>query len=251
MPATLAMTLHVAHPDATIRVMSTRVHLAGPACHFLTALVVVFLPAPRCVPGNTDDDGSGTGVNPDIGTTTGTASSTSTSGADNDTGWPQTSASSTHGSDSTTGGDTDSTAESETSTGSSTSSTSTTTTSTDDGLGSGVSSTGDVPDIREFDDPASDFTTMDVYDVDGDIVHFDRAADTMIVTTQGDAVFAGYPVEGLAIGPTEFFQVRFGSEAGTPRAYITETEAATICDITVTNSGRLRIYPTQVVVPMN
>lgn len=97
-----------------------------------------------------------------------------------------------------------------------------------------------------FEDPASDFSTMDVRDVDGEIVRFDATRSRLIWVS--DALsFDGYDVDGnlLAGG---FFTVRFGTEDGVRRAYFTETDPPTICDIEAPG-GMLRITSTQVTVP--
>ena len=48
--------------------------------------------------------------------------------------------------------------------------------------------------------------------------------------------------------PDRFFQVRFGTKDGERRAYFTEAEATTICDIEIVG-GQLMITPTNVNVP--
>jgi hypothetical protein len=95
-------------------------------------------------------------------------------------------------------------------------------------------------------DPGSGFSTMDVRDVQEQIVHFDTAG-TLIWEADGSR-FPGYPVSGNFITTSQRFQVRFGFKDGERRAYFTETGPATICDIEV-RSGQLSISPTSVTVP--
>lgn len=112
-----------------------------------------------------------------------------------------------------------------------------------------VSVPGDGSDanLAVFADPDSDFSTSDVWDVDEEIVRFDATAKTLIWAADG-SVFDDWNVDGNFLGPTQFFQVRFGTQDGDRRAYFTETVAATICDIRIDN-GQLRISATSVTVP--
>ena len=98
-----------------------------------------------------------------------------------------------------------------------------------------------------FSDPDSEFSTTDVRDVDEEIVRFDATAKTLIWAADG-SVFDGWDVDGNFLGPTRFFQVRFGTKDGERRAYFTETANATICDILIDN-GDLQIFSTSVTVP--
>jgi hypothetical protein len=91
------------------------------------------------------------------------------------------------------------------------------------------------------------FSTSDVRDVQGQIVRFNRANNSLIWAVDGRS-FPGYPVDGNFLNSGKTFQVRFGTEAGEPRAYFTETVPATICDIEVVGSS-LMISPTNVTVP--
>ena len=101
--------------------------------------------------------------------------------------------------------------------------------------------------LAVFTDPVSSFTTSDVRDVQDQIVRFDTVANSLIWVADGQS-FPGYPVDGNFIRSDHFFQVRFGTKGGEPRAYFTETATGTICDIEVTG-GRLVISGTNVPVP--
>lgn len=122
------------------------------------------------------------------------------------------------------------------------------TTAPSDGNGD-VSAPGDGSDatFAVFSDPDSEFSTSDVRDVDDEIVRFDATAKTLIWAADG-SVFDDWAVDGNFLGPTQFFQVRFGTKDGERRAYFTETVAATICDLRISN-GQLRISATSVTVP--
>jgi len=98
-----------------------------------------------------------------------------------------------------------------------------------------------------FTDPDSSLRTNDVYEADDELVRFDPASGSLIWAADGSS-FPGYPVDGDLIGPTGFFKVRFGTVEGQRRAYFTETEAETICDIRVDDAG-LGIFPTSMTVP--
>jgi len=99
----------------------------------------------------------------------------------------------------------------------------------------------------EFRDPASNYSTPDVNDVDEQIVHFDLRSNSLIWVANGRG-FPGYPVNGNFIGTDNRFEVRFGTKNGQRRAYFTETTTATICDIAVVND-ELTISGTNVTVP--
>ena len=98
-----------------------------------------------------------------------------------------------------------------------------------------------------FTDPASNFSTSDVRDVQDQIVRFDTANNSLIWAADGRS-FPGYPVSGTFVRADKFFQVRFGTKNGEHRAYFTEAASATICDVEVVN-GQLVISPTAVPVP--
>jgi len=101
--------------------------------------------------------------------------------------------------------------------------------------------------LAVFTDTESTLRTNDVYDVENEIVRFDPANDSLVWVAT-DESFAGYPVAGDLIGASGFFQVRFGTVDGQRRAFFTEMNNATICNISVTG-GVLRIAPTSVSVP--
>src|SRR5262245_32285032 len=101
--------------------------------------------------------------------------------------------------------------------------------------------------LAVFHDPSSSFTTSDVRDVQGPIVRFDLAANSLIWAADGRS-FSGYAVDGNFIRSDHAFQVRFGTDAGERRAYFTETVKGTICDIEVTG-GQLVLTSTDVMVP--
>ena len=98
-----------------------------------------------------------------------------------------------------------------------------------------------------FHDPSSTFATSDVRDVQGQIVRFDLATNSLIWATDGRS-FSGYPVDGKFIRSDHAFQVRFGTDGGERRAYFTETVKGTICDLEVTG-GQLVLTSTNVMVP--
>lgn len=100
-----------------------------------------------------------------------------------------------------------------------------------------------------FADPDSDFTTTEIYDVEGEVVEF-NAADEAMIWTADDSSFDGWPVERELFFHEGFFQIRFGSENGEMKAYFTEAVNETICDIQ-NIGGRLQIFPSKVFVPQN
>jgi hypothetical protein len=102
--------------------------------------------------------------------------------------------------------------------------------------------------LAVFADPSSSFSTSDVRDSGGQIIRFDTASNSMIWALDG-RMFAGYPVlDGYFIRADKFFQVRFGTQDGERRAYFTEAERGTICDVVVTGV-LVQIFPTNLTVP--
>ena len=101
--------------------------------------------------------------------------------------------------------------------------------------------------LAMFTDSVSGFSTMDVRDVQDQIVRFDTANNALIWAADGRS-FSGYPVSGNFMRADRSFQVRFGMKDGERRAYFTETVATTICDVEVI-SGQLVITPTTAHVP--
>ena len=97
-----------------------------------------------------------------------------------------------------------------------------------------------------FQDPDSEFSTIDVLDIDDEIVRFDMAKRQMIWVMDSLA-FEGWTVDGNVLRDG-VFTVRFGTKDGQRMAYFTETDPPTICDIVVQN-GLLTILPTNELVP--
>lgn len=99
--------------------------------------------------------------------------------------------------------------------------------------------------LASFTDPRGG-STNDVRDSEGDIVRF--TVDGLLVWPPTMATFGGFPVAGNLIGPTQGFEIRFGTEGGQRRAYFTERGPGTICDIDLIN-GMINISPTAQTVP--
>lgn len=104
-------------------------------------------------------------------------------------------------------------------------------------------------DLVVVEDPASGFSTTDVFDSDREILRFDAALRQMIWVKDGQR-FDGWEVSKSNTLSNGFFTIRFGSENGKPMAYFTETTPPTICDIIVSN-GRMSIFSTPETVPQN
>jgi hypothetical protein len=102
------------------------------------------------------------------------------------------------------------------------------------------------PTLASFNDPRGGFSTNDVRDSEGEVVRF--TLDGRLVWPPTMATFTGFPVTGNFIGPTQGFEVRFGTENGQRRAYFTERGPGTICDIDVSN-GMINVSPTSQTVP--
>jgi hypothetical protein len=100
--------------------------------------------------------------------------------------------------------------------------------------------------LASFTDPIGGFSTTDVRDSEGEVVRF--TVDGLLVWPPTMATFGGYPVAGNLIGPTQGFEIRFGTEGGQRRAYFTERGPGTICDIDLIN-GMINVSPTSQTVP--
>ncbi|HKH46234.1 MAG TPA: hypothetical protein VKM72_16355 [Thermoanaerobaculia bacterium] len=100
--------------------------------------------------------------------------------------------------------------------------------------------------LASFIDPMGGFSTHDVRDSEGEVVRF--TVDGSLVWPPTMATFGGFPVAGNLIGPTQDFEIRFGTEGGQRRAYFTERGPGTICDIDLIN-GMINISPTSQTVP--
>jgi hypothetical protein len=109
-----------------------------------------------------------------------------------------------------------------------------------------TSPTGPTLTLASFMDPRGGFSTNDVRDSEGEVVRF--TVDGSLVWPPTMATFGGFPVAGNLIGPTQGFEVRFGTEGGQRRAYFTERGPGTICDIDLIN-GMINISPTSQTVP--
>ena len=102
----------------------------------------------------------------------------------------------------------------------------------------------------EFDDPATDFVTGEVYDSDREVVQFDSIAHLM-VDADGDSV-GGWTTTGNDLTWDRnaiAFRVLFGSEAGKQRAYFTEAASGTICNLRIDGTDDLAISSTSEVPP--
>jgi hypothetical protein len=97
-----------------------------------------------------------------------------------------------------------------------------------------------------FVDATSGFRTSEVHDADREVVFFDPALEAMVWGETGDAV-AGWNTSGSDLSWNRSgiaFQVRFGTEDGERRAYFTEADRATICDLSITAPDALAIRAT-------
>jgi len=102
------------------------------------------------------------------------------------------------------------------------------------------------PEFVTFVDPGSDFETQSVRDADRDVVFFARESHAM-VWSQNDDEVTGWVTEGNELRWDRSgvaFRVRFGTEAGNRRAFFTETDAGTICDLEIRAPEQLSISAT-------
>lgn len=112
--------------------------------------------------------------------------------------------------------------------------------------------TGTMDSYVTFVDPDSGFSTVEVHDADRQVVHFDAERQAMIWSTSGDAV-GGWSTRGSDLSWSRSgvaFRVRFGTESGERRAYFTETDRGTICNLAITGPESLAISATGEVPPL-
>jgi hypothetical protein len=128
------------------------------------------------------------------------------------------------------------------------------------GGGLGMTSPSSVPHtaaLARFLDPDSDFATTDVRDAQDEIVQFNTAGE--LVWPADGSRFPGYIADGRVITANNtcagcYFYVRFATENGERRAYLTWTAAvtadrpATLLDVSV-SGGVLVVQDTDVVLP--
>jgi hypothetical protein len=102
-----------------------------------------------------------------------------------------------------------------------------------------------------FSDPDSNFQTEDVRDADRQLMHFDAAGKALVWADNGDRV-SGWVTQRNDLswsGSGVQFRVRFGTEAGEPRAFFTETGSGTICNLEVSAPEQLSIFGTSELPP--
>jgi hypothetical protein len=108
-----------------------------------------------------------------------------------------------------------------------------------------------------FTDPATRFSTSDVHDVHEEVICV-NTANELIWVADGTR-FQGFIPEGNFIAyhhvTEHFFQIRFGTNDGQRRAYVTWPDdrlrgaPATILDLWVDGHGDLKVAETNVTVP--
>jgi hypothetical protein len=101
--------------------------------------------------------------------------------------------------------------------------------------------------LAVFSDAASGFSTVDVRDVQEQVVRFNTAGE--LIWTADDTRFPGYPVNGNFVRRDHYYQVRFATRDSERRAYFCGhghddvTDPPSICDIEVVR-GQLVITET-------
>jgi len=126
--------------------------------------------------------------------------------------------------------------------------------STSDGSASGGSTSDGsaaapeefLPEFVTFVDPSSGFETQSVRDADRDVVFFDQESHAM-VWSQNDDEVTGWVTDGNELRWDRSgvaFRVRFGTEAGNRRAFFTEADAGTICNLEIRAPEQLSISAT-------
>jgi hypothetical protein len=102
------------------------------------------------------------------------------------------------------------------------------------------------PAFAVFVDPESGHALQDVRDSDREIVRFDTTRQAMIWAANGNPV-GGWITMGNDLRWQRSggaFRVRFGNEGGERRAFFTEAEGGTICNLSISAPEQLSIRPT-------
>jgi hypothetical protein len=102
------------------------------------------------------------------------------------------------------------------------------------------------PAFASFVDPATGQALQDVRDADREIVRFGLESQSMIWAATGNPV-GGWITNGNDLRWQRSggaFRVRFGSEAGERRAYFTEADRGTICNLSISAPEQLSISAT-------
>jgi hypothetical protein len=102
------------------------------------------------------------------------------------------------------------------------------------------------PAFATFLDPETGLGLQDVRDADREIIRFDLENQAMIWAANGNPV-GGWLTTGNELRWQRSgvaFRVRFGSEAGERRAYFTEADRGTICNLSISAPEQLSISPT-------
>jgi hypothetical protein len=100
--------------------------------------------------------------------------------------------------------------------------------------------------FASFVDPVTGQALQDVRDADREIVRFELQSQSMIWAATGNPV-GGWITNGNDLRWERSggaFRVRFGSEAGERRAYFTEADRGTICNLSISAPEQLSISPT-------
>jgi len=104
----------------------------------------------------------------------------------------------------------------------------------------------EAPNYAVFTEPFSGFTTSQVYDAEREVFFFD-AENPAMVSEQSGARASQWLAQGNELGAGGNFgrfMVRLGFEEGEQRAYFTEVEAGTICNLELSADERLSIFAT-------
>jgi hypothetical protein len=108
-----------------------------------------------------------------------------------------------------------------------------------------------VASLVEFSDPDSDFASVDVFDAEREVFHFDAAQSAMVSDATG-ARESAWTTDGNQLGSGGrfgTFMIRFGTEQGERRAYFTEVGNGTICNLELERDEALSIFATSELPP--
>lgn len=107
----------------------------------------------------------------------------------------------------------------------------TTDTCEDSGLCGSETIPGCTAELAVFVDPVSGFETVDVRDVNDEIINFDKVTMAVVDKNTGSEFEAGlWDVNGNFLNASQTFAVAFGTVNGEYRAYFIEVASQTICD---------------------
>lgn len=107
--------------------------------------------------------------------------------------------------------------------------------------------------LATFTDPATGFSTIDVWDANDQIVRFNPGALELIWTAD-ETRYVAYRVNGTSIrgpGVDDYFEVRFGTKNGERRAYLGWSDSWCHCPAAAIGVARIQVVDAKLVITVS